>query len=365
MNCAQVMELMQRHLDGDLNNEELELMANHLENCPECAEMMQRLKQIDQDLANLPKVTPPFSIVDSILPKLKEMDEISATDGGTAGNVRHIASRSEAAAIDGGAQRTRWYRTNLARFGSFAAAAAVLGILIVQGLPDRINDNGNFERQESTASGGTSTMASSAETLPTFDSAVANSAEPRSAPAERQSDLSPPKAKSNDEPVSSKAPETRSRLESIEPTGKVDIMGFGLASDSSSASPGGGESVESAPTASREEVREGEGYGIAGGTLYAEVSVPNEPADAAGFVSGDGAFSAFVETMEDGTLAVVVKEVNGNVSFTSENRWHPDFASVELMVWNGSKLSYSVKTGESVRTFVIDASNGTETEISE
>nr|WP_281272184.1 anti-sigma factor [Paenibacillus flagellatus] len=68
------MELMQRHLDRDLIESEQEAMMDHLQQCPECAEMFDRLRQLSQELASLPKVTPPFSLVDSILPQLAEID---------------------------------------------------------------------------------------------------------------------------------------------------------------------------------------------------------------------------------------------------------------------------------------------------
>lgn len=74
MNCQEVMELMQRELDHDLDDSEQAAMKAHLQQCPECAEMFVRLQRLSQELANLPKVTPPFSLVDSILPQLAEVD---------------------------------------------------------------------------------------------------------------------------------------------------------------------------------------------------------------------------------------------------------------------------------------------------
>lgn len=74
MNCQEVMELMQRELDHDLDDSEQAAMKAHLQQCSECAEMFARLQRLSQELANLPKVTPPFSLVDSILPQLAEVD---------------------------------------------------------------------------------------------------------------------------------------------------------------------------------------------------------------------------------------------------------------------------------------------------
>jgi hypothetical protein len=75
MKCQEVMMYMQRQLDGDLTpNEEDELHA-HLMHCLDCAEMFERLQALSDELSQLPKVMPPFSLVDAILPQLLEMDK--------------------------------------------------------------------------------------------------------------------------------------------------------------------------------------------------------------------------------------------------------------------------------------------------
>jgi hypothetical protein len=74
MNCDEVMEWMQRDIDHELTVAEKEAMKAHMQSCPDCAEMYARLLLLSQELASLPKVTPPVSLVDSILPKLDELD---------------------------------------------------------------------------------------------------------------------------------------------------------------------------------------------------------------------------------------------------------------------------------------------------
>jgi hypothetical protein len=74
MNCLEVMELMQRQLDEDLDAQEEALLDAHLEHCSECAEMRVRLKLLSSELTNLPKVVPSYSLVDAILPRLNEID---------------------------------------------------------------------------------------------------------------------------------------------------------------------------------------------------------------------------------------------------------------------------------------------------
>ncbi|MFD0672134.1 zf-HC2 domain-containing protein [Cohnella sp. GCM10027633] len=75
MNCQEVMELMQRHIDGDLNQQETSLMTDHVGRCPECAAMLDRLRRLSNELAQLPRVMPRFSLVDAIMPELNKLDE--------------------------------------------------------------------------------------------------------------------------------------------------------------------------------------------------------------------------------------------------------------------------------------------------
>lgn len=74
MNCPEVEELMQRHLDSDLEEQEEDQLLGHIRDCPDCAALYQRLIRLSEDLTALPPVSPPVNIVDSILPRLDELD---------------------------------------------------------------------------------------------------------------------------------------------------------------------------------------------------------------------------------------------------------------------------------------------------
>jgi hypothetical protein len=74
MNCELMMEWMQRFVDEDLTQTEQEVLMKHVTQCPECAASFERLQLLSAELAHLHKITPPYSIVDSILPKLMELD---------------------------------------------------------------------------------------------------------------------------------------------------------------------------------------------------------------------------------------------------------------------------------------------------
>lgn len=75
MICEEIHEIMQRELDGDLNEEERQKLYVHIEECAECHDCFQRLKYVSDQLHALPKVEPPHSIVDQLMPKLVEADQ--------------------------------------------------------------------------------------------------------------------------------------------------------------------------------------------------------------------------------------------------------------------------------------------------
>ncbi len=55
MNCQEVMEFMQRQLDGDLDAKEEDELHAHLMHCLDCAQMFERLQRLSDELTQLPK----------------------------------------------------------------------------------------------------------------------------------------------------------------------------------------------------------------------------------------------------------------------------------------------------------------------
>ncbi|GFN30302.1 anti-sigma factor family protein [Paenibacillus xylaniclasticus] len=74
MTCQEVMEYMQRQLDGDLNEQEADALTAHTRYCSDCADMFERLKRLSAELDSLPKVVPAYSLVDAIIPQLDRID---------------------------------------------------------------------------------------------------------------------------------------------------------------------------------------------------------------------------------------------------------------------------------------------------
>jgi len=120
------MDYMQRQLDGDLDERETDILNKHTGHCPECAAMLERLQRLSDELDSLPKVTPPFSLVDAILPQLDELDR------GAAPHAAAVAAPDVAARRTAPAERRKsWLdRLPLKTLSGVVAASIVAGLFI-------------------------------------------------------------------------------------------------------------------------------------------------------------------------------------------------------------------------------------------
>ncbi|WP_151735934.1 anti-sigma factor family protein [Paenibacillus tengchongensis] len=135
MNCAEVTEWMHRYLDHDLSQDEMIEMFRHIDDCPACAEMFERLNLLSKQLEELPDVKPPFSLVDSILPRLDELDREAAAAPAQPAAVEDervipLAGRS------GRSKAARKRSTLATRTGIGAVAAAVLLLIAIVRMPE-------------------------------------------------------------------------------------------------------------------------------------------------------------------------------------------------------------------------------------
>ncbi|OBR63131.1 hypothetical protein A7K91_23815 [Paenibacillus oryzae] len=150
MNCQEVMELMQRQLDDDLDESEITVLMNHTRQCPECAEMLERLKLLSAELTSLPKVTPSYSLVDAILPELLRIDEMKNTDTDTVTDTdteNALLPETDtvlpaAAAPDIGVQRRRKRWRSWGSIGGVVAAGIVASIFMIT-YPPNFGSNQN------------------------------------------------------------------------------------------------------------------------------------------------------------------------------------------------------------------------------
>lgn len=141
MKCPEAVEWMHRYLDGDLSVEESDLLIAHLRSCDDCAEAFGLLKHLSDNLYQLPDVTPKYSIVDSILPRLQEIDRARAEEGSALEMtepqvplMRTVQSRTKKP------KRSSFWQRSSSRtwVGGVAAAAAILGLFIYQHEPTTV-----------------------------------------------------------------------------------------------------------------------------------------------------------------------------------------------------------------------------------
>ncbi|GIO14842.1 hypothetical protein J19TS2_43970 [Cohnella xylanilytica] len=169
MNCQEVMELMQRSLDGDLDSHETSRMMEHIRTCPECAAMYERLTRLSNNLAQLPRVVPRFSIVDSILPRLEELPIGPAADD---------AAREEAESGVPAATPSRSSRPNRKTYRRLAgaiAAGVVAGLIIISNPFSWMSGSSNDNDAASMSEAGLLSKAGEPASAPAEEKMSANS----------------------------------------------------------------------------------------------------------------------------------------------------------------------------------------------
>lgn len=141
MKREEALEYMNRYLDHDLTKEETDTLFRHLGESPEAREDFEFLKGLSDQLESLPDVKPPVSLVDSILPKLDEIDRLAAIAAPEAQPEKLSEMESKRMLGEEVPKRRRaadFWRSTLGRtVGGTAVAAAVLGIFVA-----------NYEPQE-------------------------------------------------------------------------------------------------------------------------------------------------------------------------------------------------------------------------
>ncbi|ANY68571.1 hypothetical protein BBD42_20395 [Paenibacillus sp. BIHB 4019] len=155
MNCQEVMEYMQRELDGDLDEYEKATMTKHFKQCPDCAAMFERLKNLSAELENLPHVTPSYSLVDAIMPQLEQLS-FEAAGSVVAQQEQETAMPKRRKTPDRGAS------SKLRQLTGVVAACLVAGTFIVSynaGWFNGSQSNHDMSRTEASATAADSPLA--------------------------------------------------------------------------------------------------------------------------------------------------------------------------------------------------------------
>ncbi|MDF9843319.1 MULTISPECIES: zf-HC2 domain-containing protein [unclassified Paenibacillus] len=139
MKCTEVTEWMHRYLDHDLSPEETVEMYRHIDNCPSCAEVFDRLTLLSEQLEQLPDVKPPFSLVDSILPQLEQIDSgIRGSDAEVPEQDSKVVPMTRKGTHGKEAKGTSRAASMATRTGIGAVAAAVILLFAVFNMPERL-----------------------------------------------------------------------------------------------------------------------------------------------------------------------------------------------------------------------------------
>lgn len=354
MNCDEVMEAMQRDLDGDLTAEERRRMQIHLRHCPDCVPLYARLRRLSSKLENLPKVEPPCSLVDALLPRLEAMPLPTAQKAG----------RREAV------------RRRLLLWTGGAVAVALLGVMAV--LADMREGQFAVPKGDGVREAGQGRVGQ-AGTVPQSDVAPPSAAEVPVSPEERlgkpgdgrgqKADPSPRRMASPDASRPPVSPPGASRA--AVPSTPEASTGSGFAGEPvSPAEPG--RATEPVPPRQEEPgadrtlalgVPDGPDHPIANPGFPQGGGEPG--ASVAPFSSPDGQWRAAV-VAEGGAKRVVVHDAAGAARFRG-HALSPD-ARVTLQ-WEGNALVYDVVTAqdgrETAERWRVNVAAGTEERLPE
>ncbi|MED1783081.1 hypothetical protein P4V43_14750 [Brevibacillus fortis] len=146
MTNEEIFELMQRELDGDLLESEQQTLHRLIQKDAELQLMYNRLKDVSQQLEHLPPVVPPFSIVDSILPKLESAAAKPAAVKSTMNEeiLPTLEVKRESSSLP---ETKKWKRMKvwMASLGSTAVAASLLVGMLFSGGDGKKHDVDSFQ----------------------------------------------------------------------------------------------------------------------------------------------------------------------------------------------------------------------------
>jgi len=199
----EVWEWMQRDMDGDLSPEEREKLFAMLRNNPDLQLAYDRLKRVSEQLEQLPPVTPPYSLVDAILPQL-ESESVRPAEASSPKReslpkleVKQAASATE--------KSSKWRRAYvwMARIGSGAVAACLLVFLLFMGSSDQQQNSDDYQ-QGSTAGEETPEVAPAVFGPPvppksTHSSSVTTTGEQQTKPAKKVKSQTTEKKRAKDQ----------------------------------------------------------------------------------------------------------------------------------------------------------------------
>jgi anti-sigma factor RsiW len=367
MKCEEVMESMQRYLDDDLHADECAAMREHMKTCASCAEMFERLTRLSEELVNLPKVEPPYSIVDSILPRLQEIDRHLSAERSPAPAEPPVVATAEPAVGHSPAERRR-KRLFLYRIIGGAAAAVVFIGIAIQQLPQFVTRDSAESAPSAGAANSSASGGGPISVLMSAGSTASSSAESANSAVASESHVFNEEltaASRRDEPAADAPAPIRKEASDGQ---TVDFPTAEVAS----ADDGGTDAQQREDRS--QDLQERAIAGILGATndqadgkreegemlgLLGVVFV--EPMSTEAVPSPDNAFFAFTEYTEAG-YQVVITDETGERIYVSPAKQADEIRNLE---WSetGASLTYQVVAGEEIAAFTIEVKTRTERQI--
>lgn len=375
MTNEEVNEYMHRYLDDDLSDDEAELLMEHLRQSPATSAMFERLKRLHSDLEQLPRVTPPISIVDSILPRLEREGLWSDPTVSNTEQTATSVNKARTAAPERGSKTGR-QRIHYKWLGGVVAAGIALAVFITTFGPgtsvDDSADDSSLQRAEalSSANDGNSSFenAKASEEPMAKDSAAEDAADgvgagmaadgmsaEESAPAKAKAETVEESAVTltSDQPKAAEADQPKAQETDQQQSEEPANTAYTTTPESTSRDEPVASKTEEAPVAdkavpSKDKTGKGElnrSFGFVPESEPIPVTAP------------DGASSAKAVDM-NGSGQVIVTDQKGNTIYKSAVYQ----GTLLNLQWseNSTKLTFDVATDGEIRLVTIDLTKQTE-----
>lgn len=136
-------EWMNRYLDGDLSEEDADILFRHIDNNPDDADTFRIMSALSLQLEKLPDVKPKFSLVDSILPTLDDIDAERRAEIASDIGIMEPQHEKQDEFTERRRQRSSWRdRLPVRTIGGLVAAGVILGVSIATYEPKTLSDAG-------------------------------------------------------------------------------------------------------------------------------------------------------------------------------------------------------------------------------
>lgn len=352
MKCDDVMDWMQRYVDHDLGEDETVQMLKHIAECDDCAEKFEILQALSQELEQLPAVTPKFSLVDAIMPQLDAIDEARKEQSSTLQEMKPMSAQQEPSGMKRSRPLPWWNRTGGRVTIGVAAAAAVLGIVVMTYQPQELQNADVMSSQlQQEDKGLTETSNGSGSAQEPSLSDDKNSTSPADEEVKgKESTSEAVEQKDGDQPVQNEAPPSDDKPQPAQSSAEDNspVERSSRAGDEPSTKESGSPAASDSKSSKKEDPAPASGQESSGSSRSLLPQEADQPA---------GGSSADEPPMEKAPKAN--GEVNGDIPSSEQQEFsHNDMLIQEIQVSEDPELMMSI-TGDSPTSGSADTSGNT------